>query len=652
MAGPRPVQLFLVLIIALAGGLRPSGGAETSLRFHGNGENGIDRVKIKINDPARPADIGKTDFTLEFWMKADASDNTGTVAAANSGDGWITGNTIIDRDIFGNGDFGDFGVSIGAYTGGQPQTRVVSFGVDRLGTGTTIIGTTNVADKQWHHIAVTRRFSDGQMRIFVDGKLDAQGTGPPGNISYRNARSTDHPDSDPYLVIGAEKHDAGAAFPSFNGWVDEVRLSGILRYASSFTRPKFPFKKDSNAKALYHFSEGSGDAILDSSGASGGPSNGARNFGGSPPGPEWSTDIPFWPVLQFTELASGLANPVHINHAGDGSGRLFIVERAGRIKIYREGAGILETPFLDISSIAGSGGGEQGLLCVAFPPDYAAKGHFYVNYTNLDGDTVIARYKVAQGNADQADPNSAQILLTIDQPFSNHNGGQMAFGPDGYLYIGTGDGGSAGDPQNNAQKKGSLLGKILRIDVEAGANPYRIPVSNPYVNKPGRDEIWARGLRNPWRFSFDGATGALYIADVGQNAREEINFQPVSGSGGRNYGWRILEGSLCFNPASGCTPPADYAGPVAQYDHATGGCSVTGGFVYRGMKQLRMQGIYFYGDFCSGRIWGLKRKSGKWKNKLLADTAFMITTFGVDEDAELYLADYPTGNIYKVEDEK
>lgn len=349
-----------------------------------------------------------------------------------------------------------------------------------------------------------------------------------------------------------------------------------------------------------------------------------------------------WPDIVLTKYAGGLSQPTHITHAGDGSGRLFVVEQRGRVRVIKDGA-LQAAPFLDITGRV-SCCGEQGLLSVAFPPGYTSKGYFYVDYTDLAGDTIVARYRII--NPDMADPATEEVLLKIDQPFSNHNGGQLLFGPDGYLYIGMGDGGSGGDPYNNAQNPSSLLGKILRIDVESGVKPYAIPPGNPFVGAPGyRAEIWALGLRNPWRFSFDRGTDDLFIADVGQNLYEEIDYQPASSGGGENYGWRIMEGLHCYNQNQ-----CDKAGlvlPVAEYDHSLG-CSVTGGMVYRGRDFPGIQETYLYGDFCSGKIWGLKREGGSWRNELLIGTAYEISTFGEDEDGELYLSDYSIGDIYRV----
>ncbi len=356
-----------------------------------------------------------------------------------------------------------------------------------------------------------------------------------------------------------------------------------------------------------------------------------------------------WPEIQLTPVASGFTNPVHVTHAGDGSGRLFVVEQAGRIWVIRNGSVRLNDPFLDISDRVLSGS-ERGLLSVAFAPNFAQTGHFYVNYTDQQGDTRVARYQVTS-NPDVADPNSEQVILAVDQPYSNHNGGQLAFGPDGYLYIGMGDGGSGGDPDGNGQNLGTLLGALLRIDVETGSPvTYTVPADNPFVGNPNaRGEIWAYGLRNPWRFSFDTATGDLYIGDVGQNKWEEIDFQPASSSGGENYGWNIMEGNHCYG--SGSCDSSGLVLPVAEYGHSDGHCSVTGGHVYRGGTYRRMQGLYFYGDYCSGGIWGLRRNGSGWESQFLLDSNldFGISSFGLDEEGNLLVVDH-NGTIYKMTD--
>ena len=351
-----------------------------------------------------------------------------------------------------------------------------------------------------------------------------------------------------------------------------------------------------------------------------------------------------WPEIKMT---ASLALPVQVTNAGDSSGRIFVVEQEGRIMIIKNGV-ILKTPFLDISDRVGCCG-ERGLLNVAFPPAYAAKQHFYVNYTNTAGNTIVARYRVTD-DVDLADPESDEIVLTIEQPDQIHNGGQMAFGPnDGYLYIGTGDGGPLRDPDNRGQDPNTLLGKILRIDVESDATPYSIPASNPYAQNPGyRGEIWALGLRNPWGFTFDRQNGDLYIADVGEGGREEINYQPASSTGGENYGWSIMEGTRCLRSTT-----CDQVGltqPVAEYDHSKG-CAIIGGPIYRGFSYVRMQGIYFYADFCSGRIWGLRRDGGVWENVLLVDVPFLISSIGEDESGNIYVTDYNRGSIWMITDQ-
>jgi len=352
--------------------------------------------------------------------------------------------------------------------------------------------------------------------------------------------------------------------------------------------------------------------------------------------------------VRFVELVSGLNQPLLITNASDGSGRLFILQRLGQILIYKNGA-LLPTPFLNIQSIVNSTGSEQGLLALAFHPNYETNGQFYTLHTDQNKSIVLSVFTRSSANPDQADPNSRIPLLTIPKLYTNHNGGTLAFGLDGYLYWSTGDGGSGGDPDNNAQNLNSLLGKILRLDVSA-ASSYSIPASNPFYNNPNpsvRKEIWAYGLRNPWRFSFDRLTGDIYIGDVGQSKQEEIDFQPANSHGGENYGWRLMEGSLCYNPSTGCNQSGKVF-PVAEYDHSLG-CSITGGHVYRGTKYPLMNGYYLYGDFCSGMVYTLHNEHPNgWRSVLVADTSYMVSSFGEDEQGELYMADYSTGKIYRV----
>jgi glucose/arabinose dehydrogenase len=339
---------------------------------------------------------------------------------------------------------------------------------------------------------------------------------------------------------------------------------------------------------------------------------------------------------------AGLERPIAIAEPNDGSGRLFIVEQPGVIRIYQAGS-LLPEPFLDIRPRVGSGGNEQGLLGMAFHPAYAQNGLFYVNYTDLNGDSVIARFSVSGDDANRADAGSEQQLSFIPQPYGNHNGGSVVFGPDGYLYLGLGDGGSAGDPQGNGQSLNTWLGKILRIDIDHG-NPYAIPAGNTF-SAAALPEIWAYGLRNPWRFSFDRLTGDVYIADVGQNAWEEVNFLPAGNPAGANFGWAFREGTY---PYEGAPPDGvSLIDPVAEYNHQQG-CSVTGGYVYRGEALPAWKGIYLYGDFCSGLIWGLARTpDGAWMNQVLFESGVNISSFGEDIAGELYLTDL-SGGIYRL----
>jgi glucose/arabinose dehydrogenase len=360
------------------------------------------------------------------------------------------------------------------------------------------------------------------------------------------------------------------------------------------------------------------------------------------------------PALTTTRVASGLTQPLFVTVSpGDLANRLFIVERGGVIKSLHNGQ--ISGTFLDIHSLVETGYVEQGLLGLAFHPDYAANGFFYVDYTRHgDGWTTIARYHVA-ANPDSADPASAEILLTIPQPYLNHNGGMIVFGPDGYLYIGMGDGGSAGDPGNRAQSDTSLLGKLLRIDVNQGS-PYGIPPDNPFANSPtARHEIWAKGLRNPWRYNFDRQTHDLYIADVGQDLWEEVDFQAAGNPGGQNYGWRLMEGNHCYNPAQNCDP-GGLVHPIHEYSHNVG-CSITGGYVYRGTAIPDLQGTYFFGDYCSARIWSFRYQGGTVTDFTERTTELApgnglairaISSFGEDAQGELYICDLADGDVFKI----
>lgn len=384
-------------------------------------------------------------------------------------------------------------------------------------------------------------------------------------------------------------------------------------------------------------------ALLAATSCSGGPTS------KSAPGP-----IPGGPGIQATLVASGLSQPLDLTAPPGDTARVFVVEKTGAIRILKNGA-VQSTPFLDLSARVSSGG-EQGLLGLAFHPQYAANGKFYVNYTDLSGDTHIVEF-AASADPDRASPAGRELLF-VKQPYANHNGGGLAFGPDGYLYIGLGDGGSAGDPQGRAQNPDSLLGKLLRIDVNAtdpaAGTQYAIPPGNPFRGRAGyRPEIWDLGLRNPWRFSFDRATGDLYIGDVGQNLWEEVDVEP-RGTGGRNYGWNTMEGNHCYGAArcdaTGLTPP------VLEYGHGPG-CSITGGYVYRGTALAGLQGVYFYGDYCAGFVRSFRIAGGAisderdWTGSLraaLGGALSSLSSFGQDARGELYIL-LLGGEVYRID---
>ena len=345
--------------------------------------------------------------------------------------------------------------------------------------------------------------------------------------------------------------------------------------------------------------------------------------------------------IGIESVVTGVTNPVAITNAGDNSGRIFVTQDNGKVRIIDDTGALLATPFLDIGATGTDRIGGQGLLSIAFHPSYASNGFFYVDYNRKSDDAmVIARYSVSSEDANIADPNSEQILLTIPLPYSNHNGGQIQFGKDGYLYIGTGDGDQQGGPMNNAQNKQLLVGKMLRIDVDNGS-PYAIPADNPFVgNTKVLPEIWAIGYRNPWRFSVDRLNGDMWIADVGQSTWEEINHE-IAGDGGNNYGWRRMEAKHCYWPASNCNN-GKLTRPIIEYKHADNRCSITGGYRYRGTSLPSLYGLYLYADFCTGEIWSARQnaKTGAWNSILLLDTPMAITSFGEDEDGEIYVAEF------------
>lgn len=359
--------------------------------------------------------------------------------------------------------------------------------------------------------------------------------------------------------------------------------------------------------------------------------------------------------LDISLYTTGLDRPVNIKHANDS--RLFVVEQDGLIQIINDTGTIESQPFLDITTKVynvGSIGDERGMLGLAFHPDYDSNGYFYVNYIDNSGDTVISRFTRDAIDPSVADPNSELIILTISQPFSNHNGGDMAFGPDNYLYIATGDGGSGGDPFDNGQDINNLLGKILRIDVDntTGTVNYAIPNDNPFVGVANaKEEIWVYGIRNPWKFSFDKMNHDLWIADVGQKEIEEIDLIPT-GTSGQNLGWRCYEGSTIYNN-SGCPPIGELTFPVAEYSHSASGafkCSITGGYRYRGTTYPNFEGLYFFADYCSQEIGYLTYNGSSWDMSFKDFPGNSWTAFGEDINGELYATAINSGNIYRLVD--
>jgi hypothetical protein len=357
------------------------------------------------------------------------------------------------------------------------------------------------------------------------------------------------------------------------------------------------------------------------------------------------------PQLELQPFATGLNQPIDIVNAGDD--RLFVIQQRGLIRIIDADGTVHSDPFLDLTALVSQSGNERGLLSLVFHPGYDENGFFFVNYTRQeDGATVVARYSADADNPDQGDPDSAKEILTIDQPFANHNGGQLLFGPDGYLYIATGDGGSGGDPEDYAQTHTTLLGKMLRIDIDVDdESPYAIPEDNPFAHDDfTRDEIWALGLRNHWRNSFDRYTGDFWIADVGQNEREEVNFQPADSEGGENYGWRCYEGSIPYN-LDGCGDTDYYTFPVFEYGHIGSGCSgsVTGGYVYRGAVNNGMFGHYIFADYCTGNFYHIIPTEEGFEGALLDGfSPLQYATFGEDRYGELYVALRGEGEIRRV----
>lgn len=361
------------------------------------------------------------------------------------------------------------------------------------------------------------------------------------------------------------------------------------------------------------------------------------------PGPSPSGEA--LPQLALGPVADGFERPTFVTNANDGTGRLFVLNKPGVINVIEDGA-VRPAPFLDLTGVVRDQGNEQGLLGLAFHPEFARNGRFFVAYTATDAKNTIAEYRSEPGAATAA-ASSGRVLLAVADQYPNHNGGMLAFGPDGYLYISMGDGGGGGDPLGSGQDLDTLLGKVLRIDVDSEASAgYVPPPSNPFIDTPGaRPEIWAYGLRNPWRMSFDRATGDLWIADVGQNAYEEVNVQPADSPGGENYGWSIMEGDHCFAPASDCAREG-LALPVFEYSHDDG-CSVTGGYVYRGASLPALVGAYVFADYCSGNVWATRPGAGGYQTTRVGSFSGSVTSFGEDEAGELYVT-FDNGGVYRV----
>ena len=349
-------------------------------------------------------------------------------------------------------------------------------------------------------------------------------------------------------------------------------------------------------------------------------------------------------------VASGFDQPLVVTDANDDTGRLFVAEKGGTIRVIAGDGTVQDAPFLDITDRVGAGGSEQGLLGLAFPENFADSGVFYVDYTDHDGNTVVSRFRVGL-DAGAADPGSEQVILRQEQPFANHNGGSLVFGPDNYLYIGFGDGGSQGDPNGNGQNLGTWLGKILRIEVDPeqvpDGQPYGIPEDNPFIDTDGaKPEIWAYGVRNPWRFSFDRETGDFWLGDVGGSQLEEVDHVPNADAGGQDFGWNIMEGTSCYR-GDGC----DEAGltlPVLEYTHDFG-CSITGGYVYRGEAMPDLVGTYLFADYCSGLLWGGGQDAGgAWVMSDPIETDLSISSFGEDDAGEVYITDLGGGDVYRL----
>ena len=708
---------LVTLILACAGAaLLPAQSASTgAIRFFGTGSGGQDRVRIPIDDNATgnntssPADVGAVGFSVDFWIKGDLAANPSAARAEGSyaDFNWIEGNTVVDRDIWGSGNHSerDWGISIaGGYvafgTGrGVGPSASVSFlaGGNATDTLNTIHGGTPVLDGQWHHVAVVRDYVTGAKRIYVDGALDYEVSGvtnddlsyPDGGVTV-NASSKDNP----YIVIGAEKHDAGSGYPSFNGTMDEVRVwrRALGAEEVAFLRDKVVAGHYPGLAGYWRFEEPSGTTVADSAVVgkyqnftetpanstgtlvNNTAGNGLRVFATANAANTPSvSSLPLPPVtLGANRVAVNgtFASRLFATHAPGQPERLYVVQQgsggSAQIRIFELGnQTVLPTPFLSISGL--NTGGEEGLLGLAFHPQYATNRAFYVYLTNNSGNNEVRRYLRNATLTDVADPGSGVTILSLPHPGqSNHNGGWIAFGPDGYLHIATGDGGGGNDPSNNAQNTGSLLGKILRIAPGTSGNAtYTIPPDNPFVGVAGADEIFAVGLRNPWRCAFDRQTGEFWIGDVGQGAFEEIHRMPTGGSGAPNFGWPALEG-FADNPGRANDPhPVAAVPPIADFGR-TMGRSITGGYVYRGNAISGLQGTYFFADYLgatgagNGRIHSFRytgnavREFTERSDELdpspggSSPSIRNIASFAEDAYGELYVIDLADGELFKI----
>ena len=737
--------------LVLLPGAAPASDSSFALRFSGTGTGQSDRVVLVIDDNApgtdasTPADLGEGSFTIEFYLRGELADNTAapavTFGSSVASNVWINGNIVLDRDIWSDGTGNaadhnrDYGISLAQgriLFGTGSNDNEGGRGPDGLVDGeNTIIGSVNVLDGEWHHVACIRDSTTGTKTICIDGVVDFSAAGvSDDDLSFPNDGVALNPAStgaNNTLVIGAEKHDAGAAFPSFTGSFDELRLwkaalpkERLVRYRKRIlvnpVAGRGPADGFPDLVASFRFEEGSGSSANDSSGAThpnGNNNNAASVITGSPGAAEWisgAADPDLVPTvylgtdvggpLVLKTVVTGLVRPVYVTSPPGDTERLFIVEQrvndVGRILIYKKSSGGTTpetTPFLEIPGI--NTNNEEGLLGLAFHPDYATNGRFYVYFSDsISGRRSFIREYTAShlfpgglDDPDRADSISARPILEFTQPRANHNGGWMGFKPgdsNAYLYIATGDGGGSGDndpghpdPDPAAFQTGNsqdptvnLLGKILRIDVDGDDFPdasfnYAIPPTNPFTEEgdAGLDEIWAYGLRNPWRCSFDRETGDFYIGDVGQGRREEINCHPSDGDPAPNFGWRLREGFIQTpnnsgipNTIGGPRPPGN-VDPIIDYsrDEPTGfpilkgkafGKSVTGGYVYRGSKMPALRGTYFFADYVFDQIFSLRycggvvtehtTRSGEL-GTLATINAHTISSLGEDAQGNLYV---------------